>query len=479
MRNFLKLLIVSILGGAIALGAYMIFFENSGGPQQVAVGMPVYTTANYDGEATPAEETDFTEIAEKSIHAVVHVKNVSTGPSSSNPLLEFFYGPSARKEQQVIGTGSGVIISPDGYIITNNHVIQGAKAIEITLNNKESYRAEIVGADESTDIALLKIDKEGLSYLPFGDSDHLRVGEWVLAVGNPFNLTSTVTAGIVSAKARDINIMNNNKRIESFIQTDAAVNPGNSGGALVNTRGNLIGINTAISSRTGSYIGYSFAVPSNIAKKVIEDILEYGSVQRAYLGINYQELNSARAEEYGLSITEGVLITRLVDQGAAKESGLRVNDVIIKMDEVKISNFSDLQGFLGSKRPGEEVRVTVMRDGEEETVNLKLRNQFGKFEFDNDDFSRFFIGELKPLSKNESSRYDLNHGVKIVALNNKSIEETYGVGEGDIILAVEDQKVSSAYEVDQLLKKYQNKNYYEIQVLTKTGKMGYIRVSSN
>ncbi len=185
-----------------------------------------------------------------------------------------------------------MIISPDGYIITNNHVIKGARELEITLNNKESYEAEVVGVDESTDIALLKIDKEDLSYLPFGDSDNVKVGEWVLAVGNPFNLTSTVTAGIVSAKARDINIMNNNKRIESFIQTDAAVNPGNSGGALVNTRGNLVGINTAISSQTGSYIGYSFAVPSNIARKVIEDLLEYGNVQRAYLGINYEELNA-------------------------------------------------------------------------------------------------------------------------------------------------------------------------------------------
>ena len=480
MKNFLKLLIVSALGGALTLGAYVIFFENLQGEGELnSTAMPVFTPASYSGSVIPSEKTDFTEIAENSINAVVHVKNVSVSSSSINPLLEFFYGPSGQKEQQVIGSGSGVIISSDGYIITNNHVIQGARALEITLNNKEAYQAEVIGIDESTDIALLKIDKDNMPYLPFGDSDNLRVGEWVLAVGNPFNLTSTVTAGIVSAKARDINIMNNNKRIESFIQTDAAVNPGNSGGALVNIRGNLIGINTAISSQTGSYIGYSFAVPSNIAKKVVEDILEFGNVQRAYLGINYQELDSEKAGEFGVSSTEGVLITRVLDQGAAKEAGLRTNDVIVQMDQVKISKFSDLQGFLGSKRPGDLIQVTVLREEQSEVIPVKLRNQFGKFEFENADFSNYFIGELEPLSKSEANKLDINYGVKIVNLKNRSIEETYGVGNGDIILSIEDQKVSSAAEVDVVLRKNQNKDYFEVQILTQSGKMGYIRVRSN
>ncbi len=283
----------------------------------------------------------------------------------------------------------------------------------------------------------------------------------------------------MSAKARDINIMNNNKRIESFIQTDAAVNPGNSGGALVDIRGNLVGINTAISSQTGSYIGYSFAVPSNIARKVIEDILEYGNVQRAYLGINYEELDASKASEFGVSSTEGVLITRVLDQGAAQEAGLRQNDVIIRMDEIKIANFSDLQGFLGSKRPGDVVQVTVLRDESQKVIPVKLRNQFGKYEFETSDFSDYFIGELEPITKSEANRFNINYGVKIVNLKNKSIEETYGVGNGDIILAVEDQKVSTAQEVDQLLKKNQNKDYYELQILTQTGKLGYIRVRSN
>jgi serine protease Do len=480
MRNFLKTLVVSALGGVLTLGAYIIFFEDQIVPDDVAtLEMPTAIPVTYESNrVSAAEKTDFTAIAEKSIHAVVHVKSISTG-SRSNSLMEFFYGDTGGSEKQIVGSGSGVIISSDGYIITNNHVIKGARKLDVTLNNKESYQAEVIGVDESTDIALLKIQKDDLPYMTFGDSDHLSVGEWVLAVGNPFNLTSTVTAGIVSAKARDINIMNNNKRIESFIQTDAAVNPGNSGGALVNTRGNLIGINTAISSQTGSYIGYSFAVPSNIAKKVIEDILEFGNVQRAYLGINYEELNSAKATEFGVESTEGVLITRILDQGAAQEAGLLTNDIIVKMDNVKIANFSDLQGYLGSKRPGDEVEVMILRNESVKTLSLKLKNQFGKYKFENSDFSEYFIGELEPISKSEANRYDINYGVKIVSLNNEAIERTYGVGNGDIILAVEDQKVSSAEEVDQLLKKYQNKDYFELQILTKSGKQGYIRVRTN
>ena len=481
MKNFLKMLAVSALGGILTLGGYMYFIDHQElGDALQTTQMPNMIPSNYESaRVAAAENTDFTAVAEKSIHAVVHVKNMSTSSAKSNSLYEFFYGQSGSTERQVVGSGSGVIISSDGYIITNNHVIKNARKLEVTLNNKETYTAEVVGADESTDIALLKIDKSELPYLPFGDSDHLNVGEWVLAVGNPFNLTSTVTAGIVSAKARDINMMNNNKVIESFIQTDAAVNPGNSGGALVNTRGNLIGINTAISSQTGSYIGYSFAVPSNIAKKVIEDILEFGNVQRAYLGINYEELNSEKANEFGVGSTQGVLITRVIDQGAAKEAGLMVNDIIVKMDNVKISKFSDLQGYLGSKRPGDEVQVTVLRDEVNKTFPLKLKNQFGKYKFENRDFSEYFIGELEPIRKSDANKFDIDYGVKILNLKNDAIERTYGVGNGDIILAVEDQKVYSSEQVDQLLKKYQNKEYFELQILTKSGKQGYIRVRSD
>ncbi len=480
MKKILSLILVSALGGALTLGSYLMFFDKSDNSLYQINETPVLMQTNYKPiNVAAAEKTDFTEIAEKTVHAVVHVKNVSITSTSSNPLLDFFYGQSASKEQRIVGTGSGVIISPDGYIITNYHVVKGAKELEITLNNKETYLAEIIGVDESTDIALLKIDQTNLPNLPFGNSDNLRVGEWVLAVGNPFNLTSTVTAGIVSAKARDINISRNNNRIESFIQTDAAVNPGNSGGALVNVRGNLIGINTAISSQTGSYIGYSFAVPSNIAKKVIEDILEYGNVQRAYLGINYEELDSKKSKDFGVNNTEGVIITRVIEHGAAKESGLLSNDIITKMDNVKITKFSDLQGFLGSKRPGDKVAVRVIRNESEKIFQVRLKNQFGKLKYGSTDFSNYFIGELKPISKSDANRFEINYGVKIIKLKNKGLQETYGIQSGDIILAIEEQKVNSANDVERLLKKYQNKDYVELQILTQKGKLGYIRLREN
>jgi Do/DeqQ family serine protease len=482
MKKILSLIIVSALGGALTLGTYLLFFENSSRITKIENStLPTAIPTIYGNiEASAAEKTDFTEIAEQSVNAVVHVKNLSVASSGSNPLLKFFYGQSYDKgDTRVVGTGSGVIISSDGYIVTNNHVIKGAKKLEVTLNNKVTYNAEIVGIDESTDIALLKIDVNDLPSLIIGDSDNLRVGEWVLAVGNPFNLTSTVTAGIVSAKARNIHLSNSNNRIESFIQTDAAVNPGNSGGALVNVRGELIGINTAISSQTGSYIGYSFAVPSNIAKKVIEDILEYGNVQRAYLGINYDELDGEKADNFGVSSSEGVIITRVIDQGAAQEAGLEANDVIIKMNNVSISKFSDLQGFLGSKRPGDSIDVTIIRNEKEQVISVKLRNQFGKLEFGKADFTNYYIGELVPMPKKDANKYDINYGVKILNLKNDDLYQRYGIESGDFILSVEDEKVSTPNEVEVLLKKFQNKEYVVLEILTKGGKLGYIRLREN
>ena len=482
MKKILSLIIVSALGGALTLSSYLLFFENSGLRTKIEDNtIPMALPASYNAlGVSGAEKTDFTEIAEQSVNAVVHVKNLSTAPSGSNSLLKFFYGGSRDTgEPRVVGTGSGVIISSDGYIITNNNVIKGAKKLEVTLNNKVTYNAEIVGIDESTDIALLKIDVDDLPSLVIGDSDNLQVGEWVLAVGNPFNLTSTVTAGIVSAKARNIHLSNSSNRIESFIQTDAAVNPGNSGGALVNVRGELIGINTAISSQTGSYIGYSFAVPSNIAKKVIEDILEFGNVQRAYLGINYDELDGEKADNFGVSSSEGVIITKVIDQGAAKEAGLEANDVIIKMNNVAISKFSDLQGFLGSKRPGDSVDVTVIRNENEQVIPVKLRNQFGKLEFGETDFTNYYIGQIIPMPQKDANRFDINYGVKIVSLDNNDLYQRYGIESGDFILSVEDEKVSTSDEVEILLKKYQNKEYVVLEILTQGGKLGYIRLREN
>ncbi len=480
MKKIATLFLVSMLGGALSLSSYLYFFDNSENhitetKNTSVIPKAIPTSYNTRMASLGTGVSDFTEIAEKSVHAVVHVKNLSIAPT--NPLMEFFYGSSPQgKGNVIVGTGSGVIISPDGYIITNNHVIEGAKKIEITLNDKSTYSAEIVGIDKSSDIALLKVDANDLPYMTFGDSNNLKVGEWVLAIGNPYNLTSTVTAGIVSAKAREISMSNNINKIESFIQTDAAVNPGNSGGALVNTRGELIGINTAITSQTGSYVGYSFAVPSNIAKKVIEDILEYGGVQRAYLGINFDELNGENYEKYGVPSTQGIIITKVLENGAADEAGLMNRDVIVKADNVPITKFSDLQGFLGTKRPGDKVKLTVLRNNSNKEITVKLKNQFGKEKYGESDFSSYYFGKLEPISSRDAKRFDIDYGLRIAKLSNSNLKMKYGLQNGDIILAIEDQKVKTGKEAEQLLRYYQNKEYINVLILKQNGTYGYIRL---
>ncbi|ARV07925.1 serine protease [Polaribacter sp. SA4-10] len=435
MKKFFSFLGIAILGGALTLGGYKMLFN-----EQViierTIEQPMQTVqANYKSTlntaVTNAISTDFTVAAEKSVHAVVHVKNTAI-KTQVNPLDLFFGNNNNGREYKQIGTGSGVIISSDGYIVTNNHVIDSASDIEITLNNKKKYKAELIGTDKENDIALLKINAElDLPYIPFANSDNIKVGEWVLAVGNPYNLTSTVTAGIVSAKGRDLE---GNSAIDSFIQTDAAVNPGNSGGALVNTRGELVGINTAITSKTGSFIGYSFAVPSNIAKKVIDDLLEFGAVQEAVLGIN---IDSSDAD------IEGVKIGGLSEGSGAEKSGLKSGDIITKVNNVKISKFSELRGQLTAKRPGEFVDITVIRDGEFMTKKVELSKK--------DTFvSRSFNIILKDLTKKERNTYNLKGGAKIVRNANKSLDY-YGVKEGYIIIEINKKVVSNASEAAKIL----------------------------
>jgi Do/DeqQ family serine protease len=351
------------------------------------------------------------------------VKNVAVSQPGS--FMDFFYGSEGRQRSQV-GTGSGVIISPDGYIVTNNHVIAKANELNVTLNNNKTYEAEIIGTDPNSDIALIKIEADvKLPYLAFGDSDNTKIGEWVLAVGNPFNLTSTVTAGIVSAKARDLG------RNQSFIQTDAAVNPGNSGGALVNTNGDLIGINTAITSQTGSYVGYSFAVPSNIAKKVVEDIMEYGNVQKGILGISSPRLSTPYAIEQGISEVEGVYIDGIEEDSGAEEADLRHGDIIKKVDNIQVRKFADLTGYVSTKRPGDVVRVTFERDGETKLTEVELKER------------QFIVVpvmglKVKNLSKEDKRTFKTDKGVKIVG-----VPETYrGYGLDDkVILAIDDNEV--------------------------------------
>ena len=480
MKKIARLVLASILGGGLALGGYFLIEKNTQQDSQAQneSKTPKVFQTNYipSSSTTTLEGTtiDFTKAAEETVHAVVHVKNRSV--ARKNPLEEFFYGGTNRsQEKAVVGAGSGVIISPDGYIITNNHVIKGADDLEIVLNNQKSYTAEVIGTHERSDIALLKIKASGdLPYVAFGNSDAIKVGEWVLAVGNPFNLTSTVTAGIVSAKARNINGLGPGK-IGSFIQTDAAVNPGNSGGALVNIRGELMGINTAITSQTGSYVGYSFAVPSNIAKKVIEDLMEYGDVRTAYIGINYLDLDSKNAkEEFELNgVSEGVLITGLTENGGAKDAGLKVNDIVIKADNIEINRFSELQGYLSTKRPGDVINLTVLRSGSEREFTVKLKNQFDKLSIDKYDFTKYSIGDLKKISKEKATKFKLNYGLEFSGSINEILTRQE-VAKGAILLKINETKVYTLDDVENVLRKNKGKRTI-LQVLNKDGYAEYIQ----
>lgn len=386
-----------------------------------------------------AGETDFTNAAELSVNAVVHVKTTYKSKAQQyigDPFFEFFFGrPQQQREMPAqTATGSGVIISEDGYIVTNNHVIDKADKIEVVLNDKREFEATLVGTDPNTDIALLKIEANGLPVILMGNSDELKVGEWVLAVGNPFNLTSTVTAGIVSAKARNINILNAEMKIESFIQTDAAVNPGNSGGALVNTRGELVGINTAIASQTGSYAGYAFAVPVSIVQKVVSDLRSYGIVQRAILGVRMQEITPELQKEKNLSTLQGAYVVEVVDDGAADKAGVKEGDVITQIDAKAIKSGTDLQEQIGRHRPGDTVTLTVLRNGKQVTLTAELTNrQGGTGLIERQDDSALLGAEFKPLSESLQEKLGVNYGIQVKSLKNGKLKNA-GVAQDFIIL---------------------------------------------
>ena len=433
MKKIFSLVMISVLGGILTLGGYLLFIEKDQVFIQESRGIPEYTPVNMT--ALPdGTNADFTEAANKTVNAVVHVKNMAI---TRNP----FYG--SRDGIALQGTGSGVIISPDGYIVTNNHVIQNASKLQVTLNNNQNYIAEVIGSDPNTDIALLKIDAKDLEYLPFGDSNNAQIGEWVLAVGNPFNLTSTVTAGIISAKSRDLGIDSN---VSSFIQTDAAINPGNSGGALVNIYGELIGINTAITSQTGTYVGYAFAVPSNNARKIVEDIIEFGDVQQGILGIRgVQAANIAR--DLNLDVSEGVYVDEVEPGSGAENAGIKSGDVINKIDGVAIKKFSDLTGYIGSKRPEDVVKVQVIRDGDTKVYNVRLT----KYEV----FQIKEIGlEVANATSEELKQRNISNGVKITRGLTPQMqnEQLYGT----IITAIDNQPVKSVADVEKIMKRRQS-----------------------
>jgi Do/DeqQ family serine protease len=448
MKKFLSYLSIAILGGIVSLGLFQLLIDT---PKQknnivetnVNEAKVIQTLATPYDNLVP-ENFNFTLAAKSTIDKVVHVKNVSTY-SRPKTLKEYFYGQGSGEIQKAVrGFGSGVIITPDGYIVTNYHVIKGASEVEITLNNNETYVAEIVGSAPESDVALLKIDAENLNYISFGNSNQIDLGQWVLAVGNPFNLTSTVTAGIISAKGRSLS--ESNDMIQSFIQTDAAVNPGNSGGALVNVKGELVGINTAISSQTGSYIGYSFAIPSNNVKKIVEDLIEFGNVQRAILGVRGTDITPENYKRFeNITETQGFYVGAVDPDSGADKAGLKEGDIIVKLNDIKIRKFSDLSGFISSKNPGDNVSVTYIRDGEIKETNVILE----KYEFHI--ISEIGI-EVIDATQEELNEFGIEYGVKISkVLNDKLVAKKYV---GILIDEINNKPVKNLDQVKSVLDKH-------------------------
>lgn len=438
MKQTVRLFIVAVFAGAITLGGYTLLEKNDTQLFEPEVTSDTkFIPANFSVGAETS--TDFTKAAEMTVNAVVHVKNITVSRQPTN-IFEYFSGGGQPRPR--IGSGSGVIISPDGYIVTNNHVIENATNLEVTLNDNRTYEAELIGTDPGTDIALIKIkdQNEGFPYIPFGDSNNAKVGEWVLAVGNPFNLTSTVTAGIISAKSR--NLAQFEGGAQSFIQTDAAVNRGNSGGALVNTRGELIGINTAITSETGSYVGYAFAVPSNNARKVIEDILEFGNVQRGILGIKIGSLTPELTERYNINETQGVFVGGVEKGSGADKGGLKQGDVIKALDGIRITKFADLAGYIGSKRPDDVVEVTVLRSGKDKTLSVVLAK------LETTTIEDLGI-EVKNLNSEDLKNRGLKNGVMVTRTLTPEIAQ-YKL-EGIIITQLNDQQVNNIDDVNKIM----------------------------
>ena len=434
VRKYSLNLLLVLAGALMAIWIYSSFFTK---PQEI-IFREKHPVSFVNLPANSQQQLpDLTFAAENSVHAVVHIATQSVrggGWSSGNPFFDEFFGLRQQQPQIATGFGSGVILSEDGYIVTNNHVIANAQNIKVILNNKKEFDATLVGADPSTDLALLKIEAKDLPYLTYGNSDALKLGEWVLAVGNPFNLNSTVTAGIVSARARNLRINEDEYSIESFIQTDAAVNPGNSGGALDNQQGNLVGINTAIASRTGSFAGYSFAVPVSIVSKVVEDLKEFGMVQRALLGVNIQDINAQVAQEYNLKSMEGVYVANVAENGGAKQAGIREGDVIISVAGEPVNSSSQLQEKISRFRPGDNVEIIVKRNDDKKLFNVTLRNRHGDTQVLRD--NAVVLGaNFEVLSSVDKRKLNIDSGLRITKIDSGKLKEA-GLSKGFIITHV-------------------------------------------
>jgi Do/DeqQ family serine protease len=448
-------LLMALLGAAIALFGYTKIIQKPAEKQLLEMAKAEVPDASAILTSFQMQEgqVDFTYSAEQTVHAVVHVRTKAMLSQPSNPFMEWFLDERYSRPREVKGYGSGVIISDDGYIITNNHVIENAENIEVKLNDNRVFNADVIGRDPNTDLALLKIKAPNLSYIKYGNSEQLKIGEWVLAVGNPFNLTSTVTAGIVSAKGRNLDISGENDyRIESFIQTDAALNMGNSGGALVNTKGLLVGITSAIYSPNGAYAGNSFAIPVSIVKKVVEDLKQYGEVQRALIGVKISEVSQEDAEKNNLNEVKGALISEITPGGAAEDADLKKNDVIIKIDGVNVNTVSELQEQIGKHRPGDKAAVTYMRNGKENTVSVTLKNVAGNTSVVTTamGIGEVFGARLEALNSSEKRSYNIDYGVKITDLKDGKFKE-YGFRKNTIILSINGKRIKNADEARQAI----------------------------
>ena len=484
MKN-LKFVGLGILGGIIPVSALLIYQLNAS-PQDVTAFNSLNNLIPTHQVNTPliaAEETtNFVAASERTINSVVHVTTkVVRQQIVRDPIMEFFYGPGIGKKENFYGqgAGSGVIVSQDGYIVTNNHVIDQASEIEVTLNNNKKFTAEVVGTDPSTDIAVLKINATDLPAIQIGNSDDVRIGEWVLAVGNPFNLTSTVTAGIVSAKSRNINILSSKTDqsvfpIESFIQTDAAVNPGNSGGALVNTRGELIGINTAIASQTGSYAGYSFAVPVNLVAKVMNDLISFGIVQRGFLGVRIMDINQELMETEKLPNTKGVYVSDVIQKSAADKAGLKNGEVILKIGSKEVNSSAALLEEVGKARPGEKLLVTVRhKNGTESIKEVVLQNKEGETTLVTASSNKTSVlgASFAELTAKEKKELGIDYGVKISSLSPGKLK-SHGLEEGMVITRINNEKVT---DVKSTLEKLSKKSGgILLEIVTQTGRKEYI-----
>lgn len=469
MKKILSLVGAGLAGSLITLGSYKALeMDHKDVVLQVAGESPSYRLAS---NQDLAEEIDFSRQAELVTPSVVNIKSkqMVSGASQNDIFRDFFggnpffmdpgKGQGQPKMKENVATGSGVIISKDGYIVTNNHVVADATELEVSLSDKRTYKAKVIGTDPSTDLAVIQIKENNLPAITFGNSDKVKVGSWVLAVGNPFNLTSTVTAGVVSAKARNISILRerSNVPVESFIQTDAAINPGNSGGALVNLRGELIGINTAIASPTGAYSGYGFAVPANLVTKVVEDIIRFGTVQRGFLGIVIRDLDGNLAKEKDLAISEGVLVDSVNKESAAKDAGVKKGDVITRVNQTKVANVAELQEQIARHRPGDKVSLTVNREGKELVLSTILKNKEGKAEVARADRKEIFdvLGaEFTDLSEKEKKAAKVTDGVKVKSVfAGGKLKTQTDMKDGFIITKVDKQPVKSVKELAAILEK--------------------------